>query len=136
MSLFSAALSQVLEGRKWTQSDTAAAVGLSQAAVSKYLGGRRPDQKSLELICEVLDEYERAQLLLAHLRDEVPQNYRDLVHLTATAGSPTLKEEAIEGWRNAPLPRDVMQSLELIAREAAHDESVRELIRSTANILR
>ncbi len=136
MSLFSASLESVIRAHGWNQTTAAARFGLSISAVSNYLSGRRPAIEQLALICEPLDDSERSSLLAAHLRDELPSNYRDLVSVIETAQSPTLREEALAAWQTAKLPPATRSALDLIAREASSSEPVRDWIIASAELLR
>lgn len=136
MSLFSAALDSVIRGRGWNQSTAAAHYGISIGAISNYLAGRRPAPEQLAQICNALEDHERAALLEAHLRDELPEIYRSLVAITHTGESPTLREEALAAWQTAALPESTRVALDLIANKARADEIVRDWIEASAAMLR
>ena len=136
MSLFSAALSHVIRGRSWAQTTAASAFCISQGALSQYLSGRRPAPEQLAQICAACDDSERAALLAAHLRDELPEAFRDLVSIVQAADNPVLREEAIEAWKSAPLPPATRAALDLLAKEAASCEAVREFLIAAADMLR
>lgn len=136
MSLFSASLESVIRAHGWNQTTAATHFGLSISAVSNYLSGRRPAIEQLARICEPLEDFERSALLAAHLRDELPSNYRDLVSVAEVAQSSILREEALAAWQTAKLPPATRSALDHIAREATHSEPVRDWIIASADLLR
>lgn len=136
MSLFSAALDRVIRNKQLNQQQAAAAFGISPSAVTNYLAGRRPAPEQLAQICGALDDDERGQLLTAHLRDELPADYRALVNVTSTGESSVLREEALEAWHSAELPPSTKAAIELIVREAKSDETVRAWLEASADLFR
>jgi transcriptional regulator with XRE-family HTH domain len=136
MSLFSAALESVIRGRNWNQTAAASAFAISVGAASNYLSGRRPAPEQLAQICAALEDHERASLLEAHLRDELPKAYRELVAITQTGESPAMREEALSAWQTADLPPSTRAALDLIANKARADEIVRDWIEASAAMLR
>lgn len=134
MSLFSAVLDSVIRGRGWNQSIAAGHFGISVAAVSNYLSGRRPAPDQLVQMCRAVEEHERGQLLSAHLRDELPEDYRALVTVTFTGESPILREEALEARHTADLPPPTRAALDMIVREAKSDENARAWLEASADM--
>jgi transcriptional regulator with XRE-family HTH domain len=136
MSLFSASLEAVIRDHNWSQTEAAATFGLSPSAITNYLSGRRPAPEQLNQICTALDDHDRGLLLAAHLRDELPASYRDLVTVTEVGQSLTLREEALAAWQRAELPPNTRAALDLIATQARSDEIVRDWLEASAELLR
>lgn len=137
-SHFPQALKEVIAARGWAQKDAAAAFGLTQGSISAYCNGTRtPEEKPMEQICEALTESEAARLLIASMRDLIPADkFRDLVLLTDTTASETLREEAREQWRSIPIPEDTMRHFETLMNAARTDAALRDLIASLASFVK
>lgn len=136
MSLFSAALETVIRDHTWNQTEAASLFGISPSAVTNYLAGRRPAPEQLAQICAALEDHERASVLAAHLRDELPTTYRDLVAVSQTGESPALREEALSAWKTAALPPATRAALDLLADKARSTEVVRDWLAASAAMLR
>ncbi len=138
MSFFSQALQDVLKQRDWQQKDACAAFDLTTATMSQYIGGsRNPAPKQLSQILNALTPPESAALLVATFRDAIPDDkFRDLVLLTDTTTSETLREEAREQWRSIPIPEDTMRHFETLMNAARTDASLRDLIASLASFVK
>jgi transcriptional regulator with XRE-family HTH domain len=137
-SHFPQALKEVINARGWAQKDAAAAFGLTQGSISAYCNGTRtPEEKQMAQMCEALSSPEAARLLIASMRDTVPsEKFRDLVLLTDTTASETLREEAREQWRSIPLPEETMRHFEILMNAARSDVAIRDLVASFASILK
>lgn len=103
---FASALQRVVQARDATrgaQSAFAELAGLEQATFSRYLSGvSRPNVDWLEKIIQPLSDSERAEVVVAYLRDDVPECARDLVRITSLLDEPL---------RAAEEPSDIIASL-------------------------
>ncbi|HEX4085285.1 MAG TPA: hypothetical protein VHY22_10270 [Chthoniobacteraceae bacterium] len=135
MSHFSNALEIALSEYAGTRKSFALNVGIPVSTFHTYYSGKSsPSPADLAKIVEPLDEHTRARLVIAHLRDQIPLNARDIVSVQSLIETPGAMEHAPE--RKVQLPPDLRADFELLERSAAESPEAADLIRSTARLFR
>lgn len=136
MSHFSTALQRIVEGRspgRGGQALFAKEAAVEPASLSRYVNAEsRPDVELLERLCGPLDEAERAALVLAYLRDDVPPCARRLVALGCAAERPDLAADDVR----TRLPLALREAFELLETEAERSPVVANAILSTAALMK
>lgn len=137
VSYFSDALTDLLAARPMAKTAFAAEIGMEASKFSRYATGvYRPDREILRQICTGCnDDSEISTLLIAHLRDELPEPYRHLIHIVSTVGNDRIREESVQAWREIPLPAEIAADVQAIAQEAVKDQRVRELLSGLADVV-
>ena len=126
MRLFSQILKRVTSGFATTQ-EFADACGLSQSTVWRLLNDKvLPDSSTLERLCQFLPDSESADLLVAYVLDQIPENLRSIVQISpAQIDSAQLDDYA---QIIASLPKHVRDALLAIARECREDADFAQFI--------
>lgn len=135
---FASALQRVIQARDATrgaQSAYAEIAGLEQATFSRYLTGRsRPNVNWLERIIHPLTDAERAEVVVAYLRDDVPESARDLVRITSLIDEPLhTAEEPADAI--AALPKKKKEVIYGLAREM-QNQAVWEALEATWRMMK
>lgn len=134
MSYFSATLDGLIHHYGLTQKALAESATVSQVMISKYINAEaRPEVAVLERICNVFDA-DGAKLLVAFLRDEVPEAYERLVSIEPRERSARLKEDGPSILdRLTPKAR---KAIEAVARECERRPEMVAVIESVLAITR
>lgn len=136
MSKFSTQLQVVLERLKISQREAAKEMGIPASLFHRYYRGTfRPKPEVLEKICRILNDPERAELVVAHLRDETPESARDLVRIMNLFADARIEGEPDYAYR-VDLPEATRQAFDLLMTLARDDQDVADWIKGTAKILR
>lgn len=137
MSYFSTELQRTLEKRSGSRAAFAQSAGIAASTFHNlYHGENSPTVSELEKICLQMERAERAQLVMAHLRDQVPASARELVRIVSLVDDPAAREEAARDYSDIKLPTKLREDFEFLMRSAVQHPAVGESIASTAKILR
>lgn len=80
MSRFSQSLSQILTSLRWNQQEFAEKAGTDQSKVSRWLNGTvTPKPDALPAIVKPFDRRDRSALVLAYIRDLLPEELLSLL---------------------------------------------------------
>lgn len=137
VSYFSNQLRVLVEKLDISRAQLADLAEIPASTLHKYFHGlgRGPDTADLEKLCAILEDKEdRAQLVIAHLRDETPHSAADLVQLASLVHNGRVREDS-----PAPaisLPKSVREDFEFLQGMAAKHPEVVDSIRSTVRIIR
>ena len=94
MSFFSAALDRLLPEHDMSPADLARKTDIPANYISRYRAGTRAEPEPLEKIARAFGD-DGADLILAWLRDSVPDSYRTRISITATR---SVREEPPNPW--------------------------------------
>lgn len=120
MSEFSSQLRIALERSKMTRAELAAACGIPYSTLTNYAREIRPaDPAAMLAICKALPEHEAAQLIVARLRDECPEEIARLVLIEAR--TQTLEEP--QKVQMPELDSDARAAIEVLAYAAHKSEA-------------
>lgn len=136
MSFFAIALKVALERRELAQVRVAELAGINPSLFSRYLAGNvRPSQEVLERICQAFPEpIDRAEIVIAHLKDETPPSAHELVQITSLVGGSV--QEQPTSYIEIPIPKAAREDFEyLMRRSQAHPEVI-EWIAATVDVLK
>lgn len=136
MSNFSEALRTVLNVHNLPASRLSRLAGLDPSAITHMLRGRiTPRPETLSRVLGGLPPDERAHLIAARLRDEMPPGYEDLLFIAPTDEVGRLEEMA--GTYALPdyVAADLREALDYLAAEAVRLQEVRQLILELAAAL-
>jgi hypothetical protein len=132
MSHFSTQLGVSSDRAGYTRAALASAAGLSYHVLTALaLDRRQADPDTLSSLCRVLPRAEAAALLVARLRDEIPADAADLVHLWPADG--VLRDDPAP-YTLPELPEDLRRALDKLARAAVLTKEWRDLILDLARI--
>jgi hypothetical protein len=116
-----------------TRTELAAAAGMSYHVLTALtLDRRQADAATVGALCRVLPRDAAAALLIARLRDEIPPDQADLVHLAAADG--TMCDDPTP-YALPDLPDDLRQALDKLARAAILTKEWRDLVLDLARIV-
>lgn len=134
VSYFSTELAAVLEDLGVSRALFAERIGLASSSLHNLVHAKaRPDAEALETLCIGLDQPQRARLVIAHLRDEIPPSATDLVRIVSLVGR---THEAPPDEPKARLPKSVRADFDYLERMAVKHPEVVASIQSTVRILR
>jgi transcriptional regulator with XRE-family HTH domain len=134
MSHFSHQLGVALSRLSVTRASLATQSGVPYASLTNYaLDRRRPDTQAMAQLCQALPRHEAADLLLARLRDELPEAFADLVAITPADPITALEEPA--ALYDAVLDPKLRAALDAIARAAVKTHEWRDLVLDLARIV-
>jgi transcriptional regulator with XRE-family HTH domain len=130
MSNFGAKLAELLERKRLSQAELARVAGISEALISKWMNGQQTfvSAEDLGKICGYISRNpkEQAELVKAHLYDEMGAPGSELITITIKGQISYLKESA-PSYRSA-LPLNIKRALDILGREAVTDADVRAVI--------
>lgn len=87
MHRFRTSLTQLLQEQGWTQQGFAQRLGTDPANVSRWLSGKSsPDSSTVGKILEALPEEYQSDMLMAYLKDQIPQRFDTVVSINAVDG--------------------------------------------------
>lgn len=114
-----------------SQIDLSEKTGISQATISRLLGGREPTREQVGQLCTVIsDERERrVELLIADLRD------RARVAIVAGIDERHYTLAPLDDAPSSVAPGTLAADLELIAQECAEHEDIRATISDLAHMI-
>ena len=122
--------------KDFTQLALARLASVNQGQVSLYLkGGGRPEAEGLQKLCDAFGP-EGVALLVAYLRDEVPEKMRQEVEIRARKKAPQAKESVAFAERLERLPRRLRDLLEDAARECEGRPELITALESTIALIR
>jgi transcriptional regulator with XRE-family HTH domain len=134
MSKFSTRLQIVLERLNLSQSEVAKRAGMQPSLLNGYYKGiHRPAPDVLEKLCSVFDQQERAEIIIAHLQDEIPPSAQDLIRVVNLIKSPRIEETSDQ--ITLDLPRKVRRDVEFLLK-SMDQPSVSDWIQATVKVLR
>jgi hypothetical protein len=133
VSYFSTELDALLEELGVSRAAFADGVGVPASSFHNLINGRRPEVSAIEKICGALSPEQRANLVIAHLRDEIPPSAAEFVRLISLV-APLAKEMPDEPAIR--LPKSVRADFDYLERMALKHPEVVDSIRSTVRILR
>lgn len=138
MSHFSTALQIVLDRTGLPQSKLAEMAGVDAPLFSRYINGKyRPTPDFLEKLCGALaDRVDRAQVVIGHLQDEIPQSADDLVRLVNLVGSEQAAEAPPSDEPKYPLPPKIERAFQYLRKRAVTDSNVGEAIHAIVAVLK
>jgi transcriptional regulator with XRE-family HTH domain len=107
--------------------------GVSQGQISRYMNDEEtPGIDNLERLCSALPKEDRIELVLAHLRDETPDNVKGSIRLEKVSSSDSSKARSIF---DIELRTELRDAIYFLAREARTNPDVAEAIMSSCRIL-
>ena len=92
------------KGKKRTQNDLAHLADIDAGNISRWLSGQsRPDPKALGTLTASLTDQESADLLIAWVKDMLPEGHEKLVHIySLVSDAETGKSKGPTGKKQAP----------------------------------
>lgn len=132
-------LQVILETRGIPQNQFADLAEIDRTLLSRYIAGKvRPSQEVLEKICRALPErIDRAELAIAHLRDETPPSAADLVRVLNLVTDPELRmQETPPVYGGKKLPKKAQHDFEYLQQLAQSNPDVIEWIRASVDVLK
>jgi transcriptional regulator with XRE-family HTH domain len=136
MSNFGAKLAETLEQNKLSQAELSRLTDISEALISKWMNGQQTfvSTEDLGKLCVHITSKpkERAELVRAHLYDEMPDKGAELLNVSISGTISYLKETAPA---RAPLPLNLQRAFKILQREALHDADVRAVILGLTKIV-
>jgi transcriptional regulator with XRE-family HTH domain len=137
MSNFGAKLSELLERKKLSQAEISRVTGLSEALISKWTNGQQKfvSNDDLAKLCAYIstNPKEQAELIRAHLYDEMPAPGSELIDIRIK-GLGSYFKDAAPSYRTA-LPLNLQRALDILGQEALTDSDVRAVILGLAGIV-
>ena len=135
MSLFSNTLQIILERVPGSRSAFAERCGIPNSTMHTYLHGTAiPAVEALEKLCLALEPPDRAELVIAHLRDQTPPSAQDLIRIVALIGA-VEESPAPDDYRQIKLPKRVRDDFENLMRRAMNDKRVVDWISGFVDLL-
>lgn len=135
MSYFSGQLRRLLE-QGHTQASLADAAKIPQGQFSKYVNDKaRPDRDSFRRLCDILGDFDRAQVARAYLQDEVPESAHDLVAVLATL-SPKEETATARVSERTTLSPTLREAFDFFERAAEHDSDIADWIVSSYKVVK
>lgn len=109
MNYFGHKLTELLDSNGLSQMDLARKISMTGSQISRYSRGEsEPEIDSLGKIVEQFDRKDRAQLLVAYLRNRIPQAVHHLVDIDVKSTTVTVaiesdlpKSESLQEFRDA-----------------------------------
>lgn len=99
MNRFSQKLQHVLKTTRWNKKELARQAEVSPSNVSRWeKGSQLPNKAALGKIIDALPEEQAADLVVAWLRDSLPENAANLVGVTSKHPSSIVRDEATDPW--------------------------------------
>lgn len=141
MSHFTEQLRKALARQGLPASRLAKIAGLTTGTIPAWLAGRNtPKPDTLARLIGPLPPEERAGLILAHLRDELPPGYESAVILEA-AGGIVQEPPPATAWQlpdRDTLSPDLVAAIEHLVNEAMHPDlpEIRDLLISLSKALK
>lgn len=141
MSHFSSALQRLIEERypaRGGQTAFAKQVGIEQATISRYTNAdSRPDVGMLEQICVTLEREQRAELVLAYLRDEIPPSAQDCVRVINLCAEPAAANipEEVSRPRDR-MPKKLREAFEFLEEDALKSPLSADAVLATVALMR
>lgn len=136
MSNFGAKLAELLERKRMMQSELSRLSGIDDTIISRWVTGRQRSVSAddLEKLCLQVSSSprERAELVRAHLFDELPAVGAELIEISIRGKAAS--SDLVPDYR-ATLPLPIQRALETLGREAVTDSDVRSIIISLADML-
>ncbi|MEA3212276.1 MAG: hypothetical protein QOE70_5333 [Chthoniobacter sp.] len=134
MSYFSAALDALMRENEFTQLGLSRHAGVHQGQLSQYLQGLRwPEAEGLERLCTAFGA-DGVSLLVAYLRDQIPESLRDKVEISPRQKGAKEKPGFMATYER--LPRRIRELLEDAARECERRPAVVAALESTLALTR
>ena len=131
MSRFTTQLETVLQKLKLTRAALAERAGIPYPSLTNYAIGRTaPDKSAMAAICSGLPDQDAANLLMARLADECPDEYERLIRIEPRVFT---LDELSSDYLPA-LPTNLKEALAKIARAAAYTDEWSDLILDLARI--
>jgi len=135
MSYFATCLREIIDASGRPQSDIAGAAGIAPAMLSRYAADKSdPTLQSLEQICAALPEDERIRLVIARIRDCIPESAYPCIRIHAVNESSRTQEDAA-GYI-AGLPRSTREALDYLTAECRRSPSMRHALEAFTRVLR
>lgn len=132
MHSFANALKIVLERNNLSQTEFAAKTGVERSQLNRYCSGQfSPSLDILSKFCASVPTEDQARLVLAHIEDEIPEDYRSLVAITAPAlegGKTNLPKAPLE------LPLEITGAFEYLMKLAVSNPLLQDSILTTAKL--
>lgn len=137
MSHFSTELQLLLESMPGSRAGFAGRVSIAPSTFHNYFHGSAPPTvDDLEKICSILEHSQRAQLAIAHLRDQTPPSAADLVRVVNLINEPRVREETEAEYATIKLPAAVRRNFEFLMRRAVDSAAVRDSVAATVKLMR
>jgi len=137
MSNFGAKLAELLERHKWSQAEFSRLTGLTEGMISKWINGQQTfvSESDLRNLCSHISSQpkEQAELLRAHLQDELGAPGTELITISIKGQISYLKESG-SAYR-AALPPKLQRAFDILEREAASDPDLRAVIFGLTNLV-
>lgn len=138
MSNFGVKLAELLERRGMRASELSRVTGINDGLISKWINGQQKfvsndDLANLTTGISPITK-ERAELIRAHLLDEIAGDGRELIEIRIKGQSGTAVKEDSAPYTVA-LPLKLQRAFEILAREVVSDSDVRAVVLGLANML-
>jgi transcriptional regulator with XRE-family HTH domain len=136
VSFFSDALDSLMREKSFTQLALSRRASVHQGQLSQYLNGQgRPEMAGLERLCDAFGA-EGVTLLVAYLRDEVPEKFRNEVEIRTRKKVPPAKESIAFAESLDQLPPRIRDLLEDAARACERRPELIAALESTIALTR
>jgi len=129
VSHFSAELERLMAARLLTQRQLAAAIGVEQPQISRYVrGDSRPDESVLRKICKAIGESD--ELVAAYVRDAIP------IWADGMVGDQHFQMKQYPTSSYQRLPRDLRELIDEISDQCLRSPEFVAALRATLALIR
>ena len=139
MSHYSQALQQVLERNfDGEQAQLARAAGISQSILSRHCNDQKqPDRETLLKLCQVLDDQDKSNIVIAFLKDLCPDNLLNKIIITTKDDTAGLVMRDTSPFEEVLLKFDptTRKAIEHLVHTATTNADAREFLRATSKFI-